>query len=120
MPGKLTESRLDIAPVFVRLIVGMVLLSERIQKFQLPALRCIGRFEKIGLPTPETLATFPTLTTMWVAFASTKSALLAEDVCWAMMHGSRTDLAMPIGNLSLLRSGSRKYAVDPFIHSKLS
>lgn len=57
---------------------------------------------------------------MLVAFASTKSAVLAKDVCWAMMHGSRNDLAMPIGSLSLLCFGSGKYAVDPFIHSKLS
>jgi putative oxidoreductase len=117
---EITQTRNDIAPVFVRLMVGMVLLSERIQKFQLSALRCIGRFEKIGLPAPEILGTYPTLTTMLVAFASTKSAVLAKDVCWAMMHGSRTDLAMPIGSLSLLRFGSGKYAVDPFIHSKLS
>jgi putative oxidoreductase len=143
MLRKLTQTRDDMAPVFVQLMVGAVFLSEGIQKFLYPDLRGSGRFEKIGLPEPEVLgplvgsfevlcgalillglftrlAAIPTLIIMLMALASTKSAVLANDGFWAMMHGSRTDWAMLIGSLYLLRFGSGRYAVDPYIYSKLS
>lgn len=44
--------------ILIRLIVGAVFLSEGIQKFLFPALRGAGRFEKIGLPSPEFLGSF--------------------------------------------------------------
>jgi uncharacterized membrane protein YphA (DoxX/SURF4 family) len=34
-------------------MVGIFFLSEGIQKFLLPSIRRVGRFEKIGLPFPE-------------------------------------------------------------------
>jgi len=46
------------AVVLVRLIVGAVFLSEGIQKFLFPAELGVGRFAKIGLPSPEFLAPF--------------------------------------------------------------
>lgn len=46
------------AVVLIRLMVGGVFLSEGIQKFLEPAARGAGRFEKIGLPSPEFLASF--------------------------------------------------------------
>ena len=39
-------------------MVGAVFLSEGIQKFLFPAIRGAGRFEKIGLPSPEFLGSF--------------------------------------------------------------
>ena len=44
--------------IIIRLIVGAVFLSEGIQKFLFPAIRGAGRFEKIGLPSPEFLGGF--------------------------------------------------------------
>lgn len=41
--------------ILIRMMVGAVFLSEGIQKFLFPALRGAGRFEKIGLPSPEFL-----------------------------------------------------------------
>lgn len=39
--------------IIIRLIVGVVFLSEGIQKFLFPAIRGAGRFETIGLPFPD-------------------------------------------------------------------
>ncbi len=44
--------------LLIRLMVGIVFLSEGIQKYLFPALRGVGRFENIGLPSPEFLAYF--------------------------------------------------------------
>lgn len=39
--------------ILIRFLVGVVFLSEGIQKFMYPALRGSGRFESIGIPYPE-------------------------------------------------------------------
>jgi uncharacterized membrane protein YphA (DoxX/SURF4 family) len=48
----------DYRSVIPRLIVGLVFLSEGIQKFIFPELIGAGRFEKIGFANPEFLASF--------------------------------------------------------------
>ena len=121
--------------IIIRLMVSAVFLSEGIQKFLFPAIRGAGRFEKIGLPSPEFLGAFvgtfeivcgalillglltrlasiPTLVIMLVAIATTKSEVLANDGFWAMMHGSRTDWAMLLGSLFLIIKGGGKWSVD--------
>ena len=125
--------------VLIRLMVGAVFLSEGIQKFLFPAIRGAGRFEKIGLPSPEflgssvgafeivcgifiliglltRLASIPTLVIMLVALATTKIAVLENDGFWVMMHGSRTDWAMLLGSLFLIIQGGGKWSVDNKIH----
>lgn len=42
----------------IRLMVGVVFLSEGLQKFLYPAMRGPGRFEGMGWPRPELLANF--------------------------------------------------------------
>jgi len=119
-------------------MVGSVFLSEGIQKFLFPATRGAGRFENIGLPSPEFLGAFvgafeivcgaliliglltrlasiPTLIIMLVAFATTKSEVFINDGFWAMMHGSRTDWAMLLGSLFLIIKGSGQFSVDWYI-----
>ncbi|HCY81847.1 MAG TPA: DoxX family protein [Xanthomarina gelatinilytica] len=121
--------------IIIRLMVSVVFLSEGIQKFLFPAIRGAGRFEKIGLSSPEFLGTFvgtfeivcgalillglltrlasiPTLVIMLVAMATTKSDVLANDGFWAMMHGSRTDWAMLLGSLFLIIKGGGKWSLD--------
>jgi putative oxidoreductase len=44
--------------ILVRLIIGVVFLSEGIQKFLFPETLGTGRFAKIGLPFPEYLGNF--------------------------------------------------------------
>jgi uncharacterized membrane protein YphA (DoxX/SURF4 family) len=46
------------AVVLIRLMVGGVFLSEGIQKFLFPDVDGVGRFAKIGIPSPEIMAPF--------------------------------------------------------------
>lgn len=124
--------------ILIRLMVGSVFFSEGIQKFLFPAIRGAGRFEKIGLPSPEFLGAFvgsfeivcgallliglltrlagiPTLIIMLVALSTTKVQVFADDGFWQMMHGSRTDWAMLLGSLFLIIKGGGKYSIDWFI-----
>lgn len=124
--------------ILIRLMVGSVFFSEGIQKFLFPAIRGAGRFEKIGLPSPEFLGAFvgsfeivcgallliglltrlagiPTLIIMLVALSTTKARVFADDGFWQMMHGSRTDWAMLLGSLFLIIKGGGKYSIDWFI-----
>ncbi len=121
--------------MIIRLIVGTVFLSEGIQKFLFPLIRGAGRFEKIGLPSPEFLgsfvgvfeifcgvlilvglftriASFPTLIIMIVAIATTKIGILNVDGFWQMMHSSRTDWAMLLGSLFLIIKGGGDWSLD--------
>lgn len=124
--------------ILIRLIVGAVFLSEGIQKFLFPADRGAGRFEKIGLPSPEFLGSFvgafeiicglllliglfsrlasiPLIVIMLVALAITKSEVYLEEGFWELLHGSRTDWAMLLGSFFLLIEGSGGYSFDKMI-----
>lgn len=121
--------------ILIRLIVGVVFLSEGIQKFLFPAIRGAGRFEKIGLPASEFLGSFvgsfelvcgalillglftrlasiPTIVIMLVAIATTKANVLNNEGFWAMMHGSRTDWSMLLGSIFLLIKGGGEWSLD--------
>lgn len=135
MLRKLLASSAGFSVVLIRLMVGLVFLSEGIQKFLYPATRGAGRFEKIGLPEPELLGSFvgtfeivcgamivvglltrlavlPTITIMLVAIATTKLPMLAEDGFWEMAHAARTDFSMLLGSLYLLIVGAGSLSVD--------
>ena len=111
---KITHTDHSKTTIIIRLIVGAVFLSEGIQKFLFPAIRGAGRFEKIGLPSPEflgsivgtaeilcgaliliglltRLASIPLIIIMLVAIATTKADVLANQGFWEMMHRSRID-----------------------------
>ncbi len=121
--------------IIIRLIVGIVFLSEGIQKFLFPAIRAAGRFEIIGLPCADffgsfvgtfeilcgililiglftRLASIPTLIIMIVAIAITKVEVLVIDGFWQMMHNSRTDWAMLLGSLFLTIKGGGNWSID--------
>ncbi len=121
--------------IIIRLIVGLVFLSEGIQKFLFPAIRGAGRFEKIGLPSPEFLGSFvgtfeilcgaliliglftrlasiPLIIIMLVAISTTKAEVLADKGFWEMMHGSRTDWSMLLGSIFLLIKGGGFWSLD--------
>jgi len=121
--------------ILIRLMVGVVFISEGIQKFLFSDTLGAGRFEKIGLPSPEFLGSFvgsfeivcgflillglltrlasiPLIIIMLVAIATTKSEVLAEKGFWEMMHGSRTDWAMLLGSIFLLIKGGGCWSVD--------
>jgi putative oxidoreductase len=125
----------DPAVVLIRLMVGAVFLSEGIQKFLFPAALGVGRFAKIGLPSPQVLAPFvggceivlgacvllgwqirlavlPLLAVMVVAFFTTKLPLLHQSGFWVAAHEDRTDFAMILGCLFLLWRGAGAWALD--------
>lgn len=127
--------------VIILLMVGVVFLSEGIQKFLFADKLGAGRFEKIGLPEPEflgyfvgtfevvcglfvllglltRLAAIPLLSIMLVALASTKLKLVAEDGFWSMLHDSRTDWSMLLGSTFLLIMGGGKWSIDRILWKK--
>jgi putative oxidoreductase len=132
----------DYRSVIPRLIVGLVFLSEGIQKFLFPELVGAGRFEKIGFTNPEFLASFvasfeivcsvfiliglsvriaaiPLLIIMITAIATTKIPILLEKGFWSMAHEARTDFAMTMLLIYLLINGSGKWSVDSKITNTL-
>ena len=126
--------------VLIRLMVGVVFISEGLQKFIFPATKGAGRFEKIGLPSPEFLGSFvgtfeilcgtlvvlglitryasvPLIIIMLVAIVTTKIDILANDGFWEMMHGSRTDWAMLLGSIFLIVKGGGFCSLDKRLNS---
>jgi uncharacterized membrane protein YphA (DoxX/SURF4 family) len=121
--------------IFIRLMLGIVFLSEGIQKFLFADKLGAGRFAKIGLPNPEFLGPFvgsfeivcglcvliglltrlavmPLIIIMLTAISTTKIPILFNEGFWAMMHETRTDWAMLLGNIFLLITGSGRWSVD--------
>ncbi|SHN52644.1 Uncharacterized membrane protein YphA, DoxX/SURF4 family [Flavobacterium fryxellicola] len=121
--------------ILIRLMVGAVFLSEGIQKFLFSETLGAGRFEKIGLPSPEFLGSFVgtveilcgallllglftrfgsilLIIIMLVAIATTKTEVLAKEGFWRMLHGSRTDWAMLLGSNFLLIKGGGRWSID--------
>jgi len=121
--------------LLIRLVVGGVFLSEGIQKFLFAVAQGSGRFEKIGLPSPEFLAPFvgiteiicgfliliglltrfaaiPLIIIMLVVIYTTKLPMLNDGGIWKMLHESRTDWAMLLCSIFLLIRGGGAFSVD--------
>lgn len=128
----------DYKSLIPRLIVGLVFLSEGIQKFIFPDLVGVGRFTKIGFENAEFLAYFvasfeitcgilllvglftrlssiPLLIIMATAIVSTKIPKLLNDGFWKMAHDSRTDFAMTMLLIYLIIYGAGKLSMDSII-----
>lgn len=131
----LVESNAPSAVLLIRLAVGLVFLSEGIQKFLFPGEIGAGRFAKIGLPSPEMLGPFvgtveivcgvlvvlglvtrlaaiPLIVILLVAISSTKVPILLDKGFWSMAHDSRTDFAMLLGSIFLLIVGAGRLSID--------
>jgi uncharacterized membrane protein YphA (DoxX/SURF4 family) len=129
--------------ILVRLIVGLVFLTEGIQKFLFPALLGTGRFTQIGFSDPAFWAYFtgsfeivcgtlllaglltrvaalPLFIIMLTAFITTKWPLLIHKGIWAMAHEYRTDFAMTLLLIYLFFSGGGKWSADSAIAKHVS
>ena len=138
---KTAATRAPAAVLLIRLLVGLVFLSEGIQKFLFPAEVGAGRFAKIGLPSPEflgpfvggfeivcgalvvlglftRLATLPLLTIMAVAIYTTKVPTLLKDGFWKMAHEGRADFSMTVCALFLLVVGAGACSLDARLAGK--
>jgi uncharacterized membrane protein YphA (DoxX/SURF4 family) len=123
------------ANALVRVLVGLVFLSEGIQKFLFPDALGVGRFAKIGIPFPEMSAPFVgaveiiagallvvglltrlavllLLIDISVAIATTKVPMLVAMGFWATVHESRTDWSMFVALLFLLAAGAGPRSLD--------
>lgn len=123
------------AVILIRLLVGLVFLSEGIQKFLFPAALGVGRFEKIGIPFPPfsapfvggveivcgalvllglltKLASVPLLIDICTAMATTKIPMLVKQGFWPTVHEARADFSMLLGLIFLLIAGGGPWALD--------
>jgi len=125
----------DNREILVRLIVGLIFLSEGIQKFLFPELTGTGRFEKIGFPDPAfwayftasfeilcgfltlmglltRIAVIPLFIIMMTAFITTKLPILNEKGFWSMAHEYRTDFALTLLLVFLFIYGAGSWSLD--------
>jgi uncharacterized membrane protein YphA (DoxX/SURF4 family) len=125
---KLAENGQDL---LVRFVVGLIFLSEGIQKYLFPDQLGTGRFAKIGFSHPEFWAYFtgsfemlcgllvllgifiritviPLFIIMMVAFITTKWPLLIDKGFWPFAHEYRTDFAMTLLLIYLFIYGSNR------------
>lgn len=138
MLKKILATNNSYTTIIIRLMVGVVFLSEGIQKFLFADKNGTGRFAKIGLPYPDffgpfvgsfeiicgllliiglltRMASIPLLLIMLVALATTKASVYATDGFWEVLHGSRTDWSMLLGSIFLLITGGGKWSMDKWI-----
>ena len=129
----------DNRTILVRLIVGLIFLSEGIQKFLYPEILGPGRFIKIGFDNPAfwayftgafeiicailillglvtRLAAVPLFIIMITAFFTTKLSILNEKGIGAMLHEYRTDFALTILLIYLLIYGAGSWSMDSKIY----
>jgi putative oxidoreductase len=123
------------AILLIRVLVGWVFLSEGTQKFLFPDSLGVGRFAKIGIPSPQIMAPFvgaveivcgtlllvgfftrlttlPLLIDICVALYSTKIVTFAKNGFWPTLHEARTDVSMLLGLIFLLLVGGGTWSID--------
>jgi putative oxidoreductase len=132
---RIFKTTYDNRAIIVRLIVGLIFLSEGIQKYLFPELVGTGRFEKIGFTDPAfwayltatfeiicgtlvliglfiRFASIPLLIIMMTAFVTTKWPILIDKGFWAMVHEYRTDFAMTFLLVYLFIYGAGRWSFD--------
>jgi putative oxidoreductase len=130
------------SPVLVaRITVGLIFLTEGIQKFLFPAILGEGRFEKIGFSNPAFWASFtgtfeiicgilvligllsrfasiPLIIVMITAFITTKIPILETHGFWNFAHEYRTDFCMTMLLLFILYYGGGRFSIDEGIFKR--
>jgi uncharacterized membrane protein YphA (DoxX/SURF4 family) len=131
----------DHSVIWIRFIVGIIFISEGLQKFLFQDTLGIGRFIKIGIPYPEfsapfvafceitfgffiligfatRIAFFPQIIIMIVALISTKLSILLNNEILPFLHEARNDLLIAFGLIFLFHKGSGAFSIDEFITNK--
>lgn len=127
--------------ILIRLIVGLVFVSEGVQKFLFPDVTGAGRFEAIGFTYAAFFAYFvavfeifcgllilfglltriavvPLLIIIITAIITTKIPVFTEQGFWFMAHAARTDFAMFLLLVFLLIYGPGKYSADNLFYKE--
>lgn len=138
---KILRSRKTRSFILFRLIVGLIFLSEGIQKFLYPEITGVARFELIGFDYATffayfvavfeivcgtlilfglltRIAAFPLLIIMLTAIVTTKIPILKDEGFWFMAHAARTDFAMTLLLIFLLIYGPGKYSMDNLFYKE--
>jgi putative oxidoreductase len=121
--------------ILIRLAVGLIFLTEGIQKYLFPEILGTGRFMTIGFGYPAfwayftgtfeiicgtliilgfitRIASIPLIIIMITAFITTKIPILVNKGFWPWAHEYRTDFAMTLLLVYLLIYGSGSWSVD--------
>jgi uncharacterized membrane protein YphA (DoxX/SURF4 family) len=121
--------------ILIRLTVGLVFLTEGIQKYLFPELLGTGRFLTIGFSDPAFWAYFtgtfeivcgiliilgfitrvtsvPLIFIMITAFVTTKIPILIHKGFWPWAHEYRTDFAMTLLLIYLIIYGGGGWSID--------
>lgn len=137
----LFRSAPDKRSILIRLTVGLVFLTEGIQKFLFPELLGPGRFATIGFSHPQfwayftavseiscsalillgfvtRIASVPLLIIMITAFITTKLPILINKGIWPWAHEYRTDFAMTMLLVYLMIYGSGKWSLDSMVYKQ--
>jgi putative oxidoreductase len=137
-----TPDRSPAPLLLVRCVAGFVFLLEGILKFVAPDKLGVGRFVKIGIPSPEVLAPFvgvveiacglliifglltrlaalPLIIDMLVAIAATKVPILLHTGFWDMAHEARLDFAMLASSCVLFSVGAGTHSIDAWLRKRL-
>jgi putative oxidoreductase len=132
-----------LARLLLRVMVGLVFLSEGLQKFIVPDKVGVGRFITIGIPAPEIMAPFvavteilcalllltgvvtraavlPLILIMLVAIVSTKIPILVHEGFWSMAHAARNDWSMLLGCVVILLLGPGEWRLASLLDSRRS
>jgi len=139
--AKIFSTDNDNRAILVRLTVGLIFLTEGIQKCLFPDLLGAGRFLTIGFSNPAfwayftatfeiicgtlvilglaaRLASIPLIIIMITAFITTKVPILVHKGVWPWAHEYRTDFAMTLLLIYILIYGAGGLSVDSKISGK--
>ena len=132
----------DDRTILIRLVVGLVFLTEGIQKFLFPELLGTGRFSQIGFSHPAFFAYFtgtfeiicitfillglftrlvsiPLFIIIMVAFITTKWPILLNKSFWAMAHEYRSDFTMTLLLVYFIIYGGGRWSLDSIFFKAL-
>jgi len=121
--------------ILIRLSVGLIFLSEGMQKFLFQDVFGVGRYAKIGLPMPGLMAPFVgglqivcgalvlagfltrpasllLALDMFAAILTTKIPIVGKSGFWAMAHEAPMDVAMFFASAFLLVVGAGPLSLD--------
>ena len=121
--------------IFIRLIVGLIFISEGIQKYLIVTMLGPAFFKEIGFSDPmfwayftgafeifcgililfgllTRLASIPLLTIMITALLTTKLPLLATKGFWTFSHEYSLDFSLTLLLILLIIYGGGKWSVD--------
>jgi putative oxidoreductase len=142
--SKILSTDSDSKIIFIRLITGLIFISEGLQKYLIVTAFGPLFFQEIGFSNPQfwvyftgtfeilcgalilfglftRLASIPLLVIMIFAFLKTKLPLLATNGFWTFSHEYETEFALTILLVLLLIYGGGKWSVDSkILHSENS